>query len=80
MVLVLGCGIGAPICQDTRLDGLGNVLARAEVSHATLVDLAVACFRTGAVDREIVADTTRLAGLSHPPSHSVGISFPIPGK
>ena len=32
-------GIDAPICQDTCLGGVGNVLARAEVCHDTLVDL-----------------------------------------
>ncbi len=33
-------GIDAPICQNTRLDGLGDVLARAEVCHNSLLDLA----------------------------------------
>ena len=33
-------GIDAPICQDTPLGGLRDGLARAEVCHDALVDLA----------------------------------------
>ena len=33
-------GIDAPICQDTRLGGLGDGLACAEVCHDALVDLS----------------------------------------